>query len=198
MFNKPISQLPLWLGLLMSFSACSVGQNDHAMSFLNRTGKLAGTWELIELERESSNRWDANSDTYRYSYHFEDGEMTFRSDGTSETYDFDYEITFSKEGGYTLELEEDGDDYAEEGAWSWAHANGTLELNNKEALFLTGLVYEYSGYEDRYEGQGVPPDATWVLRRLTKDQMVVHSHWENTDDDGYRYEVESTMVFSKN
>lgn len=190
--------LPLWILILGVLSSCSIGEDDNALSFINRTGKLTGQWKLVQEETEYRFRWDIGSDMEVVYYDFDGDELEIRVDSDTERYPYKYNILFDKDGYCRVEYQFDEEDAEYEGGWAWSHKSKELDLNNREGLTVTWMNIE-DGYGNKWatEGIGMVPDRLWVLQELSNDRMVIQADWENTSSDGFYQNMESILVFKK-
>ena len=185
--------------LLLSNTSCfKVGEDDPAISFKTRTDRLLGNWTLTEMERTETRRSRSNSSSEIRTWKFDGSDILETSNNRTEFYPYSLQLSFSKDNSFEQFELDNGDETIVKGGWFWAGKSDALDLRKKESVVLTGLIYKNSdGEVDNYQGIGVYPDATLVLKELRKDKMVVSWDWENTESDGYYFKEERLMVFER-
>lgn len=100
----------------MTFTSCKKGENDPAISFKSRKGRLAGEWTVSSYEATGSDTWTSSglSATDKYTESFDgttwtsvetdsDGDITETKANVSEwTFTFEKDGTYSTKQGITI------------------------------------------------------------------------------------------------
>jgi hypothetical protein len=149
----------------------------------SRKARLVGEWKLSEGSITATD----GADVLNYSY---DGNTCVVSGAANGSWAYTQDVSFKKDGTFTISLFEDGDRTVFEGNWYFLGANKEGELKNKEAV---NLVYTKitdtpaggvpstitaSGFFNNglYNGIG----ATYRIDRLSNKEIVLLVDWSLT------------------
>ena len=115
MKNNNLLLLAATLVTVLNFQSCSKYDENPAFSFSTKKSRLAGEWEIVKVDGQTSNQYFGP----RYTYFFEfekDGDFEF---GYTET---DYGTTYT---------------YSYSGEWEWENNKKEIEIE------LQGYVIDF-------------------------------------------------------
>jgi len=186
--------------LLFSFlNSCKKGEDDPFLSLLTRTQRLTGTWTLKSADyskTEKIGNW------YIAKYHYiYDGSKYSKETSyndtiiNTETYTYTEKIEFKKNGIYFKNYSNNGDNFTEEGMWTWIKKNKDSELKDKEAILIT-ITKEIDAYgTESYSGVSNYPDDMMVFKKLTNKEFVIHFDYSHSNEDGEIASYTGTMTY---
>ncbi len=95
----------IFLILATSIIGCKKGDNDPFLSLLSRKARLAGEWILSSADYEFKEVTTDGTSVTSYTYNGSD--MTETTDGDGKTYSYSENITITKDGTFTVYIEEE-------------------------------------------------------------------------------------------
>jgi len=188
------------------FIGCKKGENDPFLSFLSRTARITGVWNLSSADYEEVDTEDGESTTTSYS--FENGSMTETTDGYGETYAYSEKVTIEKDGTFKVEVIEEVEwwsletlqnetgnyQHIREGVWYFLEGNTNLDVKDKERVeFLIEkekMIYPWGDtYETDYSGKSNSYVQILLLDKLANKEIV--TLYDSERSEGSDSEVKS-------
>ncbi len=202
--KKQILKLSMAIAVIaLIFSSCKKGENDPFISLKSRTSRLANKWELSAEDYTSTSTNSGYTSTSKYSYASGIETVTYtnsyngNSTTSTNTKSLTQEITFEKDGTFSMSINDDGDIESYEGNWAWLGKNKNADLANKEVVGLS-ITKSTSGSDvENYSGKSNSWDEYLVLDKLSSSELVVLYDYSSTDSDGNTYTKKGTVTYTK-
>ncbi len=193
------------LTIILLFSvlnSCKKGEDDPFFSLLSRKQRLAGKWTLKSADYTQTKKTPI--DMYPYVYHYiYDGSKYAKAtiyNGTTKSiteYNYSEKMEFKKNGTFTKNYTNDGDNFTEEGIWTWIRKNKEIGLKNKEAILLTlTKVIEADGTVT-YSGVSNYPNDMMIFKKLTNKEFVIHFDYSYPNEYGKIASFIGTMTYTQ-
>ena len=115
MKNNNLLLLAATLVTVLNFQSCSKYDENPAFSLSTKKSRLAGEWEIVKVNGQSSNQYFGPDETYFFEFE-KDGDFEF---GYTET---DYGTTYT---------------YSYSGEWEWENNKKEIEIE------LQGYVIDF-------------------------------------------------------
>lgn len=146
--------------LVAAFSGCKRGEDDPALSFSSRDGRLMRAWKLVGWEKLTSTDINGTIFTSSKSY---DGTLmtTVNTSGNSSSKSYTLEVTFDKQGSLSVKEVEDGDLLSDVSYWQWLSSD-----KKKVVLLLNSGVFGGAFY----------------VNRLSSKELVLENNFTEVDD----------------
>lgn len=158
--KKSFSLLVALMVLAAAFTGCKRGEDDPALSFASRDGRLMRGWKLAAWDKLTTTDINGTVFTSTKSY---DGTLltTVNTAGISSSKSYTLELTFDKHGSLSVKEVEDGDLMSDISYWQWLNAD-----KKKVVLVLNSGVFGGSFY----------------VNRLSSKELVLESNYTEVDD----------------
>jgi hypothetical protein len=160
-------------------SDCRKGEDDPALSFRTRKGRVAGEWIMTSGSEKyiTSDGNPITTETFEFLY----TELGYTSNysisgpGTNTAYPgsgkHQMKINFERDGRYSIMEMIDGDFYTETGVWNFVKGIG--EYKNKEQITLTPKFISGDGRFSQRISTKKESNFTFVLKELRHRSMVL-------------------------
>lgn len=187
--------------LLSVFNSCKKGEDDPFLSLRTRTQRLTGTWTLKSADytkTEKMGSWYTAKYHYIYDGSKYNKEISYNDTlNNVETYNYSEEIEFKKNGTYSKNYSNNGDNFTEEGMWTWIMKNKESELKDKEAILITITKEIDTSGTETYSGVSNYPDDMMVFKKLSNKEFVIHFDYSHSNEDGEIASYTGTMTYTQ-
>lgn len=200
--------------LSLSLFGCKKGAEDPFLSMKSRQNRIAGEWEMADLNGTAEYGESSDNLTNAYTFSFSEGMLTENNTTTGESMEFPYkwEFTFDKDGNFSRKIDESFENHVEyylsKGGYTFMDKNKSADI--KKGQFISLIENEFTGVYNDDEYQETVTASTSGLRfeliRLTDDEMIVkwvdnsqfliEVHEDNSKETEYRH-FELELKFTK-
>lgn len=197
-----------------SLTSCKKGENDPAISFKSRKGRLAGTWNVSAMDKTTTSNNSGTVTTVTNTYE-NNQRVEVTTIGTAPAvtnkYNLTETLTIEKDGSFTwnsaetwVESQGTAITTAPEqkidviGTWAFNGKSKTVEQKNKESfsIFPTSVTYTalttdvttYTGWHEA---------TTWVIDQLKSKELIIKHDDSWTDNSGDTGSTTGTTTYTK-
>lgn len=145
--------------LSAGFTGCKRGEDDPALSFASRDGRLMRSWKLTAWDETDT--YVTNGSTILGTVAYDGTIRTTTLAGFSGTESYSLEVTFDKNGICTVTEIIDGDLESDTSYWNWGNSD-----KKKSFISLSSSVF----------------GGTYYASRLTSKELVIQMNSSSVDD----------------